>query len=189
MTEILYESELEARVSTMKVLHMGQPSLFQVSEEIQEFNTPELEMLVNDMLETMADLNGAGLAAPQVGVNKRLVIFSVDQNPRYPDVEPVPLTILINPVIEILDDQIEDGWEGCLSIPGMRGVVPRYQNIRYRGFDQKGNSIDRKVSGFHARVVQHECDHLDGILYPERIRDMKLFGFESELENESASES
>ncbi|MDH5435562.1 MAG: peptide deformylase [Gammaproteobacteria bacterium] len=175
-------------MSIRKVLHMGQASLFQVSEEIRTFNTPELDRLINDMLDTMEDMNGAGLAAPQIGVNKRLVIFGIKENPRYPDVEPVPLTILINPVIEKLDDQMEDGWEGCLSIPGMRGVVPRYRNIRYRGVDQKGNVIDRKVSGFHARVVQHECDHLDGILYTQRIRDMKLFGFESELENKNTPE-
>ncbi len=167
---------------------MGAPSLLQVSEEIQEFNTPELDNLVKDMLDTMSAMNGAGLAAPQIGVNKRVVIFGLEKNPRYPDVEPVPMTILINPIIERLDDQMEDGWEGCLSIPGMRGVVPRYRNIRYRGFDQNGNPIDRKATGFHARVVQHECDHLDGILYPERIRDMKLFGFESELGNSGVPE-
>ena len=165
----------------MEILRMGQPSLLQISEEIHEFNTYELDKLVRDMLDTMSAMNGAGLAAPQIGVNKRLVIFGFEKNTRYPDVEPIPLTVLINPIIERLDDQMEDGWEGCLSIPGMRGVVPRYSNIRYRGFDQKGNPIDRKASGFHARVVQHECDHLDGILYPQRIRDMKSFGYESEL--------
>lgn len=176
-------------MSIREVLYMGQASLFQVSEEIREFNTPELDRLVNDMLETMAEMDGAGLAAPQIGVNKRLVIFGVEENPRYPDVEPVPLTILINPVIEMLDEKMEDGWEGCLSIPGMRGVVPRYRHIRYHGLDQKGNVIDRKVSDFHARVVQHECDHLDGILYTQRIRDMKLFGFENELGNKGTTES
>jgi len=181
MTEIIHESEMEVSVAERKVLRMGEPSLLQVSEEITDFNTDELKQLIADMLDTMAAKNGAGLAAPQIGINKRVVIFGIEQNPRYPDVEPVPLTILINPVIERLDDRMEDGWEGCLSIPGMRGVVSRYSNIRYRGFDQNGESIDRKASGFHARVVQHECDHLDGILYPQRIRDMKLFGFENEL--------
>ena len=163
------------------VLRMGEASLLQVSEPVTEFNTRELHELVKDMLDTMQARNGAGLAAPQIGINKRVVIFGFEHNPRYPDVEPVPMTILINPVIEILDDDMEDGWEGCLSIPGMRGVVPRFRNIRYRGFDPHGNPIDRKASGFHARVVQHECDHLDGILYPQRIKNMKYFGFEEEL--------
>jgi peptide deformylase len=133
------------------------------------------------MYETMEALNGAGLAAPQIGVSQRVVIFSVEANPRYPDVELVPSTVLINPVLTPIGDEMEDGWEGCLSVPGLRGVVSRYQKLRYTGFDQHGNPIDRTVSGFHARVVQHECDHLDGILYPMRLRDIRLMGFEDAL--------
>lgn len=148
MTEILHESEMEERVPVEKVLHMGAPSLLQVSEEIREFNTAELDNLVRDMLDIMSVKNGAGLAAPQIGVNKRLVIFGLEKNPRYPDVEPVPMTILINPIIERLDDQMEDGWEGCLSIPGMRGVVPRYCNIRYRGLIKKGTPLIERRAVF-----------------------------------------
>jgi peptide deformylase len=144
---------------------------------VDAFGTPQLRELVADMRDTMADLNGAGLAAPQIGVPLRVVIFGVKRNPRYPDAEEVPDTVLINPVITPLGEEMEEAWEGCLSVPGMRGVVPRFKRLRYRGFDESGNPIDRSVEGFHARVVQHECDHLDGILYPMRIRDMSKFGF------------
>lgn len=159
------------------VLRMGDPRLLQVSESIDAFGTPELIALLDDMNDTMRALNGAGIAAPQIGVLKRVVIFGFDHNPRYPDAEAVPLTVLCNPVITPLSDEIEDGWEGCLSVPGMRGVVPRWTHIGYSGFDQFGAEIVREVDGFHARVVQHECDHLDGILYPRRIRDLTKFGY------------
>ena len=141
------------------------------------FDTPELHTLLADMRDTMRAMDGVGLAAPQIGVNLRVVIFEVSRNPRYPDAETVPQTVLINPVLTPLSDAMEDGWEGCLSIPGMRGLVPRYTHLRYQGYDEWGALIDRTVSGFHARVVQHECDHLDGILYPMSIRDLKDFGF------------
>ena len=156
---------------------MGDPRLLQVSEPVTEFGSPELLQLLADMQDTMAALNGAGIAAPQVGVLKRVVIFGFEHNERYPDAEPVPFTVLCNPVIEALSDEIEDGWEGCLSVPGMRGVVPRFRDVRYTGFDQHGVRFEREATGFHARVAQHECDHLDGILYPLRIRDMTQFGF------------
>jgi peptide deformylase len=160
-----------------EVLKMGDPRLLQVSRPLEAFGTPELRELVADMRDTMAHLNGAGLAAPQIGIPLRVVIFGVKSNPRYPDAEEVPDTVLINPVLTPIDGEIEDGWEGCLSVPGMRGLVPRYRRLRYRGFDESGNTIDRVAEGFHARVVQHETDHLDGILYPMRIRDMANFGF------------
>lgn len=160
---------------------MGDPRLNQVSEAVDASEIPDLDVIVADMIDTMNKANGAGLAAPQIGVMKRVVIFGVDENPRYPHAEQVPFTILINPTIEPLDDQVEYGWEGCLSVPGMRGLVARNTNVRYTGLNQNGERIDRTVSGFHARVVQHECDHLDGILYPMRITDMRNFGFESEL--------
>jgi peptide deformylase len=160
-----------------EVLRMGDPRLLQVAEPVTGFGTPELSDLLADMQDTMAALDGAGIAAPQIGVLKRVVIFGFEHNERYPDAESVPFTVLCNPVIEPLSDAIEDGWEGCLSVPGMRGVVPRYRDIRYAGFDQHGVRFERDVTGFHARVVQHECDHLDGILYPRRIRDMTQFGF------------
>jgi peptide deformylase len=143
--------------------------------------TPELRALIADMKETMAAQNGAGLAAPQIGVSQRVVIFGVDHNPRYPDAEPVPFTVLVNPKITMLTREVESDWEGCLSVPGMRGVVPRYTKLRYTGTDEEGNPIDRVAEGFHARVVQHECDHLDGILYPQRMSDMSTFGFTKEL--------
>lgn len=149
---------------------------------MREFDTPELRALLVDMLDTMAALDGAGLAAPQIGEPWRVVIFGTDApNPRYPDAEIVPRTVLINPELEPLDAQMEQGWEGCLSVPGMRGLVPRYQQLLYRGVDQQGRTIDRYVSGFHARVVQHEVDHLDGILYPMRMTDLSQFGFNEEL--------
>ena len=163
------------------VLRMGDPRLLEPSRPIKKFRTAELNDLIIDMRDTMASLNGAGLAAPQIGVSLQVVIFGVEANPRYPDAEAVPFTILINPKLTPEHDEIVDGWEGCLSVPGMRGLVPRYLNLRYQGFDEKGRKIDRTVTGFHARVVQHECDHLAGILYPMRIRDMRNFGFTAEL--------
>lgn len=159
------------------VLKMGDPRLLEKSRPVEAFATPELRELIADMRDTMAHLNGAGLAAPQIGVPLRVVIFGVKKNPRYPDAEEVPDTVLINPVIAPIGNEIEEAWEGCLSVPGMRGVVPRFSRLHYQGFDESGNAIDRDVEGFHARVVQHECDHLDGILYPMRIRDMSRFGF------------
>lgn len=163
------------------VLRMGDPRLLQVSQPVARINAPELQELLADMQDTMRALDGAGLAAPQIGVPLRVVIFGIESNPRYPDAEPVPQTVLINPVITPLDTTMEEGWEGCLSVPGMRGLVPRYRRLRYQGMDAQGDGIDRTVEGFHARVVQHECDHLDGILYPMRIRDMRYFGFTDEL--------
>jgi peptide deformylase len=163
------------------VLRMGDPLLLQKAAPVTAFDTPELHALIKDMEDTMAHMNGAGIAAPQIGVSLRVVIFGVGKNPRYPDAELVPYTVLINPTLQPVNDEQEDGWEGCLSVPGMRGIVPRYVRLHYTGFDQYGNPIDRLVSGFHARVVQHECDHLDGILYPMRIRDLANFGFQDVL--------
>jgi peptide deformylase len=163
------------------VLRMGDPRLLRVARPVERLGTPELHALVADMFDTMAALNGAGLAAPQIGVDLRVVIFGVESNPRYPDAEPVPSTVLVNPIVEPLSGAEEEGWEGCLSVPGMRGWVPRFGRIRYRGVDQHGTPIDRIAEGFHARVVQHECDHLDGILYPRRIRDLTRFGFNEAL--------
>jgi peptide deformylase len=168
-------------MAVRRVLKMGDPLLYRKAEPVKGFNTPELDGLVADMFDTMAALNGAGLAAPQIGVSQRVVIFSVESNPRYPDVEPVPTTVLINPLLTPIGDEMEEGWEGCLSVPGLRGLVTRHKSLRYTGFDQHGTPIDRTVSGFHARVVQHECDHLDGILYPMRLRDIRLLGFEDAL--------
>jgi peptide deformylase len=163
------------------VLRMGDPRLWQVSQPVEKFGTPELSELLQDMRDTMAHLNGAGLAAPQIGVGLRVVIFGVHANPRYPDVEEVPDTVLINPKITPLSKEEEEGWEGCLSVPGLRGWVPRVSKIRYSGYDAQGERFVREVSGFHARVVQHEADHLDGILYPMRVRDFTKFGFIEEL--------
>lgn len=163
------------------VLRMGDPRLLEKSKPLERFDTAQLKELLIDMRDTMAHLDGAGLAAPQIGVGLRVVIFGVSSNPRYPDVEPVPDTVLINPVLTPLADEVEEGWEGCLSVPGMRGWVPRWKRLRYRGFDEKGNAFQRDVEGFHARVVQHEVDHLDGILYPMRIRDLTKFGFNDAL--------
>ncbi|HEY0562287.1 MAG TPA: peptide deformylase [Methylophilus sp.] len=160
-----------------QVLRMGDPVLLQQAAAVTAFDTPELHSLIQDMQDTMAHMNGAGIAAPQIGVSLRVVIFGVGSNPRYPDAEQVPYTVLINPTLHYIGDEMEDGWEGCLSVPGLRGVVPRYQRLHYTGFDQFGNVIDRMVSGFHARVVQHECDHLDGVLYPMRIKDLSKFGY------------
>lgn len=168
-------------MAVRKVIKMGHPLLLQQAEIVNNFNTPELDTLIADMKDTMAELNGAGLAAPQIAVSKRVMIFGVAQNPRYPDVELVPETVLINPEITIIDREMESGWEGCLSVPHMRGLVPRYKSIKYQGYDQYGELIEREASAFHARVVQHELDHLDGILYPQRIEDMRNFGFEDTL--------
>ncbi|MCW5598683.1 peptide deformylase [Nitrosomonas sp.] len=159
------------------VLKMGDPRLLRVAKKVNTFNTPELDGLIQDMQDTMAALNGAGLAAPQIGVDLQVVIFGVSYNPRYPKAETVPFTILINPVLTPLTKKMEEDWEGCLSVPGLRGRVPRYTQLRYQGVDQFGHAIDRSVEGFHARVVQHECDHLQGILYPMRIADFRTFGF------------
>lgn len=164
-----------------EVLRMGDPRLLRVARPVEAFDTPALRELIVDLFDTMRALNGAGLAAPQIGVDLRVVIFGFTASPRYPDAEAVPETILINPVLTPLSDEMEEGWEGCLSVPGLRGVVPRYRSLRYRGFDERGGPIDRSVSGFHARVVQHECDHLDGILYPMRVRDFSRFGFNDVL--------
>lgn len=163
------------------ILKMGDPRLLRVAQPVTAFDTPELHALVADMFDTMRDANGAGLAAPQIGVDLQLAIFGFDSNERYPDAPAVPRTVLINPVITPLADDEEEGWEGCLSVPGLRGVVPRYSRIRYQGFDVLGQPIDREADGFHARVVQHECDHLIGKLYPMRIRDFSRFGFTSVL--------
>jgi peptide deformylase len=160
---------------------MGDPRLLTPAHAVEDFASPELAQLVVDMHDTMRSLNGAGLAAPQIGVGLQVVIFEVASNPRYPDAERVPFTVLINPVLTPLSDVMEEGWEGCLSVPGMRGLVPRHAALRYQGFDAAGTPIDRSVSGFHARVVQHEVDHLHGILYPMRIRDLRNFGFTETL--------
>jgi peptide deformylase len=164
------------------VLRMGEPCLLLNATPVERFDTPELHSLIQDLEDTMQSMNGAGIAAPQIGESLRVVIFgqkSTDEskNPRYPDADAVPYTVLINPVITPVADDMEDDWEGCLSVPGMRGIVPRYLRLHYTGFDQYGNAIDRLVSGFHARVVQHECDHLDGVLYPMRIKNLKYFGY------------
>jgi peptide deformylase len=163
------------------VLRMGDPRLWQKSAPVGRFDAPELKDLLQDMRDTMAHLNGAGLAAPQIGVPLRVVIFGVKANPRYPGVEEVPDTVLINPSLTPLSDEVEEGWEGCLSVPGMRGWVPRFRTLRYAGYDEQGRRFQREVEGFHARVVQHEVDHLDGILYPMRVRDLTRFGFNEEL--------
>lgn len=163
------------------VLRMGDPRLLRIAQPVTKFNTVSLKELVADMLDTMAHENGVGLAAPQIGVDLRVVIFGFDSNSRYPDADAVPFTVLVNPVLEALGDEMEEGWEGCLSVPGLRGWVPRHRRLRYRGCDLEGNPLDRTVAGFHARVVQHECDHLDGVLYPMRVKDFTRFGFTQEL--------
>ena len=160
---------------------MGDPRLLELAQPVPRFDTPDLHVLVADMRDTMQALNGAGLAAPQIGTGLQVVIFGIDHNPRYPEAEAVPHTALVNPTLIPIGDELEEAWEGCLSVPGMRGLVPRYKDLRYQGFDPHGNAIDRIVSGFHARVVQHECDHLAGILYPMRIQDLRNFGFIEEL--------
>jgi peptide deformylase len=165
---------------------MGEPLLREVAAPVTDFGTRFLAALIRDMDDTMRALNGAGLAAPQIGVGLRVVIFEVQSNPRYPQVEPVPYTVLINPVLTPLGEEREEGWEGCLSVPGLRGLVPRWRRLRYQGFDASGAPIDRSVEDFHARVVQHEVDHLDGILYPQRIRDLRNFAFEEVLAGQIA---
>lgn len=159
------------------ILKMGDPRLLRVAAPVERYDTPELRALIDDMFETMAHAQGVGSAAPQIGVDLQLVIFGFERNDRYPDAPAVPRTILCNPVIEPLSDEMEDGWEGCLSVPGLRGLVPRYRHIRYSGYDPAGQRIEREAEGFHARVVQHECDHLIGRLYPTRIRDLTKFGY------------
>jgi peptide deformylase len=168
-------------MSVREVLRMGHPVLRERAKPVESYGTPQLRELLQDMKDTMAAQNGAGLAAPQIGVSQRVVIFGVAGNPRYPDAEEVPFTVLVNPKIVLLGKDVENAWEGCLSVPGMRGLVPRYTKLRYTGFDVEGNPIDRVAEGFHARVVQHECDHLDGILYPQRMTDLSQFGFNEEL--------
>ena len=163
------------------ILKMGDPRLLRVAKPVERFGTTELRTLAADMFETMHSVRGAGLAAPQIGVDLQFVIFGFSRNDRYPEAEPVPETVLLNPRIEAIDGAEEEGWEGCLSVPGMRGVVPRLARIRYSGFDLEGKPIERDAEGFHARVVQHECDHLIGTLYPMRIRDFSRFGFTSVL--------
>jgi peptide deformylase len=160
-----------------QILKMGDAKLLRIAEPVTQFNTPELTELIADMFETMAAANGAGLAAPQIGVNLQLVIFGFKSNPRYPDAPTVPETVLLNPVLTPLSEEMDEAWEGCLSVPGLRGLVPRWSKLRYEGVDQYGQLISREVDGFHARVVQHECDHLNGVLYPMRIRDLTQFGY------------
>ncbi len=173
-------------MAVRKVLKMGDPRLIQRSQEIQVIDSDKVSLLIRDMLDTMKAMDGAGLAAPQIGVNKRIVVFGIDHNPRYPEAEMIDTTVLINPVIEILDKQIEEDWEGCLSVPGMQGHVPRFRKIRYRATDQNGDPINREAEGFHARVVQHEVDHLDGILYPMRITNLARFGYNDAFSDDLA---
>jgi len=167
-------------MAVRRVLKMGEPLLRQVAARVPRFDA-ELASLVADMDDTMRAMSGAGIAAPQIGVGLRVVIFELKDNPRYPHLSPVPYTVLVNPQLTVLDEQQEEGWEGCLSVPGLRGLVPRYRRLRYQGFDAAGSPLDRTVEGFHARVVQHEVDHLDGILFPQRVRDLRNFGFEDVL--------
>ncbi len=169
-------------MAVRQILLMGDPLLLEIARPVQAFDTPELHALVQDLMDTMHAEDGAGLAAPQIGIGLRVVVFGFDCNPRYPDEESVPRTVLVNPVIAPLSDDRNEGWEGCLSVPGLRGAVSRYTHIRYSGVDQTGTAIQREAHDFHARVVQHECDHLDGILYPQRMTDMRLFGFNQALE-------
>ena len=165
-------------MAVREILKMGDERLLRVAQPVKAFNTPELQALLKDLDDTMLAANGAGLAAPQIGVDLQVVVFgSGEVNPRYPDAPVVPYTVLINPVLTPLDNEEEEGWEGCLSVPGLRGVVPRFKRLRYQGFDPLGHPIDRTVEGFHARVVQHECDHLIGVLYPMRVRDFSRFGY------------
>ena len=170
-----------------EILRMGDQRLLAPARPVERFGTPALDQLFADLRDTMAAKNGAGLAAPQIGVPLQAVIFGVEFNPRYPDAEPVPYTELVNPMLTPLSDEVEEDWEGCLSVPGLRGLVPRYRHLRYEGFDPRGQPIRREVSGFHARVVQHECDHLLGILYPMRMRDFRQFGFTDILFPDSAA--
>jgi peptide deformylase len=171
-----------------EILRMGDPRLLRVAKPVDAFGSPDLAALIGDMYETMLANDGAGLAAPQIGVDLRVVMFGFESNQRYPEVGPIPFTILINPELIPLTEDLEDGWEGCLSVPGLRGLVPRIARLRYRGYDQLGQPIDRSVDGFHARVVQHEYDHLDGVLFPMRMRDMSRFGFTDVLFGERKPE-
>jgi peptide deformylase len=164
-----------------EILRMGNPDLLKISAPVEKFNDKDLDVLIQDMIETMKANDGAGLAAPQIGIFKRVVIFGFESNDRYPDAEEVPFTVLINPIIKPKGQKKVNDWEGCLSVPGLRGVVPRYDSIYYEGYDEQGTKIERDVDGFHARVVQHECDHLDGILYPMMIEDFRYFGFHDEI--------
>jgi peptide deformylase len=168
-------------MAVREILKMGDPRLLRVAQPVREFGTPQLRALIDDMFDTMAAARGVGLAAPQIGEDLQLVIFGVERSERYPDAPTVPTTVLLNPVITPLGDEMEEGWEGCLSVPGLRGVVPRYTRIRYSGFDPDGQPIEREAEGFHARVVQHECDHLIGRLYPTRMRDLTKLGYTSVL--------
>jgi len=168
-------------MAVREILKMGDPRLLRVAQPVREFGTSQLRALIDDMFDTMAAARGVGLAAPQIGEDLQLVIFGADHNERYPDAPTVPMTVLLNPVITPLADEMEEGWEGCLSVPGLRGVVPRYTRIRYSGFDPDGRAVDREAEGFHARVVQHECDHLIGRLYPTRMRDLTKLGYTSVL--------
>lgn len=168
-------------MAVRQVLRMGHPLLLRVAQAVADPRDPAVATLLEDLFDTMAACNGAGLAAPQIGVPVRVVVFGVTHNPRYPQAEAVPRTVLINPLIEVLDPTPEDGWEGCLSVPGLRGLVPRPRAVRYSGYDARGHRLEREATGFHARVVQHECDHLDGVLYPQRMRDLRQFGFEPEI--------
>lgn len=164
-----------------KILRMGNPLLYERASEVENLSSEYLDQIVNDMLDTMKDANGVGIAAPQIGISNRIIIFGLKDNPRYPDAPPVPLTVLINPIIEILSSEKENGWEGCLSVPGLRGLVSRHIKIKYSGYEfNSKQNIERVVDGFHARVVPHEMDHIDGVLYPHKVEDMKMFGFEGE---------
>lgn len=165
---------------------MGDPRLWEIARPVERFDTAELPVLLADMEDTMRELDGVGLAAPQIGIGLRIVVFGFESNPRYPDEEGIPYTVLINPVLKPLSETVEEGWEGCLSVPGLRGLVPRWRDLHYSGFDAQGHAIERTVTGFHARVVQHECDHLDGVLYPLRIRDLRSFGFADVLNGNDA---
>ena len=176
-------------MAVREILKMGDARLLRIAEPVREFDSPELHALIADMFDTMEAANGAGLAAPQIGENLQLVIFGFSKNPRYPDAEPVPRTVLINPVIEPMGSEEDEGWEGCLSVPGLRGIVPRFARIRYSGVDPLGQVIEREADGFHARVVQHEVDHLIGRLYPTRMRDMTRLGFTSVLFPDLTAES
>jgi peptide deformylase len=173
-------------MAVYEILKMGDPRLLRVAKPVTEFGSAELQTLIADMFETMKAANGAGLAAPQIGIDLQLVIFGYQNNVRYPDAPPVPPTVLINPLITLLDDELVEGWEGCLSVPGLRGVVERHSRIRYSGVDADGQPIEREADGFHARVVQHECDHLVGVLYPMRVKDFTRFGYTSVLFPEMA---
>jgi peptide deformylase len=177
---LLFDARIQI-VAVREILKMGDPRLLRIAQPVREFGTPGLKALIDDMFETMAAARGAGLAAPQIGEDLQLVIFGVEHTERYPDAPPVPMTVLINPTITPLSDAMDEGWEGCLSVPGLRGVVPRYSRIRYSGFDADGRPIEREAEGFHARVVQHECDHLIGRLYPTRMHDLTKLGFTSVL--------